>query len=135
MGSDTMEEPYALLSTPKPFGGKDSRSYAAAVHRYNSVSARQRNEVAVAIDGEGIYIYDVRYIPAVILMTSNRFSDQYTKAHHILRRLAANAVHMQALLSGEEEIGSVGRTLDICGNPTKGQQASQYSVLCRGSRK
>lgn len=56
---DRIEEPYALLTLPKPFGGNGSQTQATAVWQYSSLRSRLRSEVVVAVDGEGLYIYDV----------------------------------------------------------------------------
>ncbi|KAF4551239.1 Hypothetical protein D9617_14g076960 [Elsinoe fawcettii] len=57
--SDQIGEPYELLGLPKPFGGADSRTQAEAVWQYSPTRIRLRSEVVVAVDGEGLYIYDI----------------------------------------------------------------------------
>lgn len=64
---DILEDPYTLVSVPKPFGGAGASSWVSPVQRLSAKTVRQRTEVAVAVDGEGIYIYDVRAMSARVL--------------------------------------------------------------------
>ncbi|KAF2225880.1 hypothetical protein BDZ85DRAFT_279543 [Elsinoe ampelina] len=75
--TDRIGEPYELLSLPKPFGGPGSRTQAEAVWQYSSTRIRLRSELVVAVDGEGLYLYDVdnpRLITSYAVSPDTRFS-------------------------------------------------------------
>lgn len=54
-----MDAPYTIASLPNPLDKENGCTYAAPVHAFKGKKKRKRHEVAVAVDGEGISIYNV----------------------------------------------------------------------------
>lgn len=54
-----MEAPYAIASLASPLDKEHGKVHAAPVHSLKASRKRKRHEVAVAVDGEGISIYNV----------------------------------------------------------------------------
>lgn len=54
-----VEAPFTLASLPKPFNAATGKSLAAPVYGLRGQRWRKRPEVAVAVDGDGISIYNV----------------------------------------------------------------------------
>ncbi|PNS19241.1 hypothetical protein CAC42_2418 [Sphaceloma murrayae] len=74
--TDRIGEPVILAGIPKPFGGPDSKTQAAPVWQYTPTRVKARSEVVVAVDGEGLYIYDIenpRLITSYAVPPETRF--------------------------------------------------------------
>ncbi|GAM89011.1 hypothetical protein ANO11243_070450 [Dothideomycetidae sp. 11243] len=125
MASNCLEEPYVLLSIPKPFGGQDAKSYAAPVHRYSSASAKQRSEIVVAVDGEGIYIYDVsgpRLVSSYAVSPQTQFlckpcSIMRRKSDRLAQRLTYAAIRQKnskhtSVIAFLEDVGNRAANVD-----------------------
>jgi hypothetical protein len=56
-GNTALEQPQILASLPRPVDRVEAQTKAAVV--WSGVSCRKRPEVVVAVDGEGINIYNV----------------------------------------------------------------------------
>ena len=54
-----IQGPFVLSELPKPLPGSKSKVLAADVYGVGQTRKRKRSELAVAIDGEGINLYDV----------------------------------------------------------------------------
>ena len=54
-----LQHPHLLTKLPKPFESEKSRVYTADIHSITGSGKRKRSEIAVAIDDEGINLYDV----------------------------------------------------------------------------
>ena len=60
MSSDlNIGAPFVVASLPRPTSTTAGRTQAAAVCSLNGAKKRKRSELAVAVDGEGIFIYSV----------------------------------------------------------------------------
>ena len=58
-GWAAMEAPYTIASLAKPLDQENGRTQASPVHSIRESKKRKRHEVAVAVDGEGIFLYNV----------------------------------------------------------------------------
>lgn len=54
-----MEAPYSIASLPRPLDHDNGQTYAASVYAFKGSKKRKRHEVAIAVDGEGLSIYNV----------------------------------------------------------------------------
>ena len=54
-----LEAPFTLASLPKPYDATNGRSFAAPVYGLRGQRWKKRSEIAVAVDGDGISIYNV----------------------------------------------------------------------------
>lgn len=61
-----LEAPFTLASLPKPYDASTGKSLACPVYGLRGQRWRKRSEVAVAVDGDGISIYNVRFCCALL---------------------------------------------------------------------
>ena len=54
-----MEAPHAIASLPRPFDAEHGQTYATSVFSIKGSRKRKRHEVAVAVDGESVNVYNV----------------------------------------------------------------------------
>ncbi|KAF2156954.1 hypothetical protein K461DRAFT_317128 [Myriangium duriaei CBS 260.36] len=133
MATDQLEEPYTLLSVPKPFGGDRTRSHASSVYRYSAQAAKQRTEIAVAVDGEGVYVYDVvnpRLITSYAVSPQTRFMCKpcsliRKRSDRLAQRLTYAAIHQKdskqsSIICFVEDIGK--RASDGAGKSATGKE-------------
>ena len=57
-----LQHPQLLTKLPKSFANEKSRVHTADVHSITRGRKRKRSEIAVAVDNEGINLYDVSTI-------------------------------------------------------------------------
>lgn len=57
--SALIELPFTLASLPAPYNSATGRTLASPVYGLRGQKWRKRSEVAVAVDGDGITIYNV----------------------------------------------------------------------------
>jgi len=58
-GEALLEAPFTLASLPRPYDATSGRSHASPVYGLRGQRWRKRSEVAVAVDGDGVSIYNV----------------------------------------------------------------------------
>ena len=56
-----LENPHTLIDLPQDLLGQDSRIWASDVYSVTGARKRKRTELALAIDGETVNIYDVLF--------------------------------------------------------------------------
>ena len=59
MADAGFEAPYTIASVPNPLDRENGRTQACIVYGIRSSKKRKRHEIAVAVDGEGVSIYNV----------------------------------------------------------------------------
>lgn len=59
MAETGFEAPYTIASFPSPLDRENGRIQASVVYGLRSSKKRKRHEIAVAVDGEGVCIYNV----------------------------------------------------------------------------
>lgn len=64
-----LQPPSVLAKLPRPFEAKTGSTQIGEVYSLTASKKRKRHEVAAAIDGEGVNIYNVLY--AVFLFQSH----------------------------------------------------------------
>ncbi|KAF2138747.1 uncharacterized protein K452DRAFT_233813 [Aplosporella prunicola CBS 121167] len=55
-----LEAPHTLASLPKPIDALNGRTLASTVYSLSGARKRKRSEIAVAVDGDGLSIYNVQ---------------------------------------------------------------------------
>ena len=62
-----IQRPYTLANLPVSLHASQGKIFAADVHTVAGTKKRKRSELAVAVDNEGISIYDVRLSSQITL--------------------------------------------------------------------
>ncbi|KAK4997718.1 hypothetical protein LTR66_002915 [Elasticomyces elasticus] len=57
-----LEAPHTLVSLPKPLDHVDGRIQVSAVYGFRGPKRRKRPEIVAAVDGEGLFVYNVSYL-------------------------------------------------------------------------
>lgn len=65
-----MESPYTIASLPRPLDNVHGETHVARVFGLRGSKKRKRHEVAVAVDGESLNIYDVRLSSSQIIYSN-----------------------------------------------------------------
>ena len=95
-----LQHPQLLTKLPKSFESEKSRVYTADVHSITGGKKRKRSEIAVAVDDEGINLYDVSTTwLALIQLRPLMFPDTDLQADHDLFGLLRHLVHLSSLFS------------------------------------
>lgn len=82
-----MDAPYTIASLPNPLDKENGGTYAAPIHAFKGRRKRKRHEVAAAVDGEGISIYNVdhpRSLPESHCKLTLRIGSK-SSPHNIIR--------------------------------------------------
>ncbi|KAF2189051.1 hypothetical protein K469DRAFT_748235 [Zopfia rhizophila CBS 207.26] len=84
-----IEAPFALASLPHPIDSNNGRTQAAGVCSISGSKKRKRTEAAVAIDGEGIFIYSLQN-PQLVTSYALPPQTYFTTAPYSLYRKGAS---------------------------------------------
>jgi hypothetical protein len=90
----SLQKPYVVASLPRPIDRSNGRYVVSEV--YGGVPGskkRKRSELAVGIDGEGVNLYDVRYMNTVSSMSNNNLG-LGIEIDHLLCTPTTVAVHL-----------------------------------------
>lgn len=99
MSALSVEAPYTIASLTKPFDRENGRIHASPVYTIDGSRKRKRHEIAAAIDGEALNIYNVmtkRPLCAVSWLIP--LPDPKSESDYFLRTSTANLPLLRAML-------------------------------------
>ncbi|KAF2743233.1 hypothetical protein M011DRAFT_451756 [Sporormia fimetaria CBS 119925] len=114
MSSETqMGAPFTLASLPRPGSTTAGRTLAAGVHSIGGSRKRKRAEVAVSVDGEGIFIYSLQNPQ---LLTSYALPPQtsFATPSYSLYRKSSKHSSVRTTYAATTEPGAGGKKQVIC---------------------
>ncbi len=104
---------YTLTEVPQNLTGSNARILTANVFSVTGSRKRKRSELAVAIDGQGIRIYDVRtYVINTTLYRLMEHLGSNLQASYILCCITSSRVHLSAVFntSSKARVGPFSKT-------------------------
>lgn len=113
-----LQPPSVLAQLPRPLHASTGKTRIGEVFRLADSKKRKRYEVAVAVDGEAVNIYNVRTgITSLIAQVNAKMSalDPNPQVGHVLCRSAEILLHLPALLGAQKALEQVnGEKADLC---------------------
>lgn len=113
-----LQSPSILAQLPRPLHATTGKTHIGDVFGLADTKKRKRYEVAVAVDGEAVNIYNVGpfyqdIISLCNISNSYLLPDPNTQTRYVLRRSASVQVLLSSLLSAPE-VEDNRETTDIC---------------------
>ncbi len=95
-----IQEPYILSTLPEGPSAGEGRVHAADIHSLAASRKRKRSELALAIDHQGVNIYDVCYgLWLMVYMRSlTSHLDHILEVSDLVRCIAVNNLHLPTML-------------------------------------
>lgn len=105
-----LQSPSVLAQLPRPLHASTGKTRISDVFSLADAKKRKRYEVAVAVDGEAVNIYNVRFPKASVfrMQTDSDLSGSNAKARNFLRRPAAIYILLPPMLRSPQAVEKVG---------------------------